>query len=289
MSAARGFRHLGGSLLLIGMLLLSDGALAATQAGEVLLVTGSATATSPQGSVRALAKGDALYAGEILNAGPNSYLNVRFTDGGFTLLRPNTRFVIEDYAFQAPADVVAAAEAIAHAPQPTPAPPAPTGAAAQPTPTPAPAPKPALTLTPAQQQSTVARSFFRLVKGGFRSITGLVGKINRDEYKVATPVATIGIRGTDITVIDCDIVCAEDPVIQEALHSLPPGTTALGATILIVNSGEAYITNALTGETTIASAGMIVLSLPNGIQIVLGDMPGFLLIDPPPPPDQCLS
>ncbi|WP_211242861.1 FecR family protein [Sinimarinibacterium sp. CAU 1509] len=282
MSAARWFGDLGRSALLIGLLLTSGVATAATQAGEVLLVTGSATATSPQGSVRELAKGDALYSGEILNSGPNSYLNVRFTDGGFTLLRPNTRFVIEDYAFQADPSVIEAAQAAAHTqPTPTPKPAV--------TPTPAPRPSVAIAPTPAPQQSTVARSFFRLVKGGFRSITGLVGKINRDEYKVATPVATIGIRGTDITVIDCDLVCAEDPVIQEALHSLPPGTTALGATILIVNSGEAYITNALTGETTIASAGMIVLSLPNGIQIVLGEMPGFLLIDPPPPPDQCLS
>jgi hypothetical protein len=285
MSAAHWFGKLGRGAMLIGLLLISQASLAATQAGEVLLVTGSATATSPQGGVRELAKGDALYSGEILNAGPNSYLNIRFTDGGFTLLRPNTRFVIQDYAFQAAPEVIAAAQAAAHVPEPTPTP----TTAPVATPTPTPVPTQALVPTPPQQQSTVARSFFRLVKGGFRSITGLVGKINRDEYQVATPVATIGIRGTDITVIDCDVVCAEDPVIQEALHSLPPGTTALGATILIVNSGEAYITNTLTGETTIASAGMIVLSLPNGIQIVLGEMPGFLLIDPPPPPDQCLS
>jgi hypothetical protein len=35
-----------------------------------------------------------------------------------------------------------------------------------------------------------------LLKGGFRSVTGLIGQLNRDGYKVNTPFATIGIRGT---------------------------------------------------------------------------------------------
>lgn len=36
-----------------------------------------------------------------------------------------------------------------------------------------------------------------LVKGGFRTITGLIPKDNSDNYAVNTPVATIGIRTTD--------------------------------------------------------------------------------------------
>ena len=41
------------------------------------------------------------------------------------------------------------------------------------------------------------RSFFSLLKGGFRTITGLIGKLRREQYKVDAVVATIGIRGTD--------------------------------------------------------------------------------------------
>lgn len=41
---------------------------------------------------------------------------------------------------------------------------------------------------------------FSLLKGGMRTITGLIGRFNRDNYKVSTPVATIGIRGTEYTV-----------------------------------------------------------------------------------------
>jgi hypothetical protein len=38
---------------------------------------------------------------------------------------------------------------------------------------------------------------FKLVAGGMRSITGWIGKYNRKAYKIQTPTATIGIRGTD--------------------------------------------------------------------------------------------
>lgn len=38
---------------------------------------------------------------------------------------------------------------------------------------------------------------FRLLKGGLRSLTGLVGKRNPDAYQAKTATATIGIRGTD--------------------------------------------------------------------------------------------
>ena len=36
-----------------------------------------------------------------------------------------------------------------------------------------------------------------LVRGTFRAITGWIGQFNRDNYRITTPTATIGIRGTD--------------------------------------------------------------------------------------------
>ena len=45
------------------------------------------------------------------------------------------------------------------------------------------------------------RSFFKLVKGGFRAISGAIGKQNPEDYKVETPLATIGIRGTDYSAL----------------------------------------------------------------------------------------
>jgi hypothetical protein len=39
-------------------------------------------------------------------------------------------------------------------------------------------------------------AFYSLLKGAMRTVTGLVGRVNRDRYQVATPTATVGIRGT---------------------------------------------------------------------------------------------
>ena len=52
-----------------------------------------------------------------------------------------------------------------------------------------------------------SRSFYVLLKGGFRSITGAIGKEDKAAYRVRTPVATIGIRGTDYTAVFCRNDC----------------------------------------------------------------------------------
>ncbi|OIR12381.1 FecR protein [mine drainage metagenome] len=46
------------------------------------------------------------------------------------------------------------------------------------------------------KQDGTEKGFFRLIKGGLRAVTGLVGREHRPAYRVATPVATIGIRGS---------------------------------------------------------------------------------------------
>ena len=43
-------------------------------------------------------------------------------------------------------------------------------------------------------------AFTELLKGGLRTISGLIGHKNRDRYQLKTAVATIGIRGTEFTV-----------------------------------------------------------------------------------------
>lgn len=47
------------------------------------------------------------------------------------------------------------------------------------------------------EQDGTERSFFSLFKGGFRAITGKIGKKNKANYRIITPATTIGIRGTD--------------------------------------------------------------------------------------------
>jgi hypothetical protein len=41
------------------------------------------------------------------------------------------------------------------------------------------------------------RSFFSLFTGGFRAVTGLIGKLHKSSFHITTAAAVIGIRGTD--------------------------------------------------------------------------------------------
>ena len=53
---------------------------------------------------------------------------------------------------------------------------------------------------PKDKKGSVGKSVMRLIEGGFRTITGLIAKNNPSDYTVNSPVATIGVRGTDYTV-----------------------------------------------------------------------------------------
>lgn len=74
-------------------------------------------------------------------------------------------------------------------------------------------------------------SFFSLFKGGFRAITGLIGKLNKQDYRITTPSATIGIRGTDHETV---VVPPDSPTAQS-------GQAAAG-TYNKVNSGATSLT-----------------------------------------------
>lgn len=50
-----------------------------------------------------------------------------------------------------------------------------------------------------------------LVEGGLRVITGAMAKTNPENYKVRTPVALMGVRGTEFSIFLCgDAVCDEN-------------------------------------------------------------------------------
>jgi len=47
-------------------------------------------------------------------------------------------------------------------------------------------------------KSSSDKSVSTLVKGGFRALTGLIAKEDPSSYKIQTPVAVIGVRGTNL-------------------------------------------------------------------------------------------
>ena len=54
------------------------------------------------------------------------------------------------------------------------------------------------------------RSFMDLLSGGLRTITGYIGHRNKQNYRVRTPVATIGIRGTHYGLLVCSDGACQD-------------------------------------------------------------------------------
>lgn len=73
--------------------------------------------------------------------------------------------------------------------------------------------------------------FVRLLKGGFRTVTGAIGKKNPQKVKFNTPTATIGIRGTDFEVA----------VLEDSKKGAEAGTynkVFQGATYLENNQGK---------------------------------------------------
>lgn len=89
------------------------------------------------------------------------------------------------------------------------------------------------------------KGFFSLLKGGLRAITGAIGHVNRNTYKVTTPVATIGIRGTGY-----NAVLSEGQGLQ---LSVGEGAILLSNNVgqIVVTSGNsAFVANISTPPAT---------------------------------------
>ena len=60
------------------------------------------------------------------------------------------------------------------------------------------------------QKSGSETFLLSMFKGGLRAITGLISKRNPDAFTLRTPVATVGIRGTDFSARICTDDCATE-------------------------------------------------------------------------------
>lgn len=116
-------------------------------AGKVEFVIGNVAVIGADGRSRPLTKGADIDAGDTIQTG-NGRVQVRFIDGGFISLTPDTEFKVNEYNYSGKAD-------------------------------------------------GTEKGFFGLVKGGLRAVTGAIGHTNKKTYVINTPVATIGIRGTE--------------------------------------------------------------------------------------------
>ena len=114
-------------------------------------------------------------------------------------------------------------------------------------------------------------AFFRLIKGGLRTVTGLVGKRgNQDAYRIGTTTATIGIRGSAGETLDCTQGC--DGV-------LPGGDKAEKAVYHNTLTGS-YIMTSQDG-TVVIGEGQFAMHRRGQAPELLKDDPGFKLNELP--------
>jgi hypothetical protein len=113
-----------------------------------------------------------------------------------------------------------------------------------------------------------------LVRGGLRAVTGLLGKRNRDRFKLETTTATIGIRGTHFGALMCANDCAGIPTTSglspaDGLHL----DVAAGA-IFVTNGGGSqqfnvgqfgYVANNATPPVIVPPQNGIPVTMPGSI------------------------
>jgi len=124
----------------------------------------------------ALKAGDLVETGTVIATGDKSRAQILMNDGARVALRAASRYRVDDFSL-----------------------PAAVGAATQ------------VTTTRAEGVSVAT-----LLKGGFRSSTGAIGKDGAGTYEVRTPIGTLGIRGTDYTAVWCQGDCNDVPGLAAA-------------------------------------------------------------------------
>jgi hypothetical protein len=127
------------------LLVVAAGDVAAA-AARADFVYGNVTVAGLDGREAPLLRGAELNTGDTVRTA-DGRAQLRFSDGAYVSLQPQSEFAIRDYRFDGKTD-------------------------------------------------GTERGFFALLKGAMRTVSGLVGRVNRDQYQVTTPTATIGIRGT---------------------------------------------------------------------------------------------
>jgi len=129
---------------------------------------------------------------------------------------------------------------------------------------------------------------FNLLKGGMRSVSGLLGKRNKEKFALKTPAATIGIRGT--TFIVDYVPGGEDTALASLQAYLNASTAGLGDAAPIAPLQMAQLAAPKPGTGNLAPGlyvhvidGIINLSNRGGIQSFSAGQFGYTasIIKPP--------
>ena len=112
------------------------------------------------------------------------------------------------------------------------------------------------------KQAEKSNILFSMLRGGMRFVTGLIGQRNRDAFKLTTPNATIGIRGTEFMV-----VMGNSPMYSQVVSGSIGITNAAGTAVF--TAGQ----TAIVASATTLPAAISATALPAGTFTELGAIP----------------
>lgn len=111
-------------------------------------------------------------------------------------------------------------------------------------------------------------SFMRLIKGGLRTVTGLIGKRgDQDAYKIGTNTSTIGIRGSSGDTLDCVHGCEGVTSTSEKLEPGVYHTTYTGSYIMQNGAGDQVIGEGQFGFAKDGSSSPVILPGDPGLNL----------------------
>jgi hypothetical protein len=111
-------------------------------------------------------------------------------------------------------------------------------------------------------------AFLRVIKGGLRTVTGLVGKRgNQDAYKIGTNTATIGIRGSSGDTLDCTQGCEGVTSTSDKLDKGVYHTTYTGSYVMQNDAGSQVIGEGQFGFAKDPKAAPVILPGDPGLSL----------------------
>lgn len=109
-----------------------------------------------------------------------------------------------------------------------------------------------------------------MLRGGLRSVTGLIGKRSRESVSITTVTATIGIRGTHFGALMCQNDCGGIPTVtgkppENGLHL----DVADGAIIVKNQAGEKVISAGQFGFVSGVNAPPVIVPPQQGVPVTM--------------------
>ena len=117
-------------------------------AGHILWAFGQVERVGADGVAKALAKGDAVFEGDVIRSATGSHAQLVMSDEALVAVRAESSVKLTKYSYHGVED-------------------------------------------------GTERAIIDLLKGGLRSVTGAIGRTNKDSYQLRNDMHVIGIRGTD--------------------------------------------------------------------------------------------